>query len=134
MPAFSTTRRVRHSATDMFNLVADVERYPEFVPLCRSLKVRSRTSGPNGTEVVVADIAIALLAVDQPAVAVGGGEMHKPDRLFRAAAARAGHPGDRDCKMGERALDGAARHRLGGLPAHRAVLAEHCGRNSQHRL
>ena len=41
MPQFSTKRRVRHCAADMFDLVADVERYPEFVPLCSALKVRS---------------------------------------------------------------------------------------------
>ena len=40
MPQFSTTRRVAHSASDMFDLVADVEHYPEFVPLCQSLHVR----------------------------------------------------------------------------------------------
>ena len=44
MPQFSTTRRVRHAAADMFDLVADVERYPEFVPLCKALKVRQRTA------------------------------------------------------------------------------------------
>ena len=31
-------------APQMFDLVADVERYPEFVPLCRSLKIRQRRS------------------------------------------------------------------------------------------
>jgi coenzyme Q-binding protein COQ10 len=59
MPQFSTTHRVRHAAAEMFDLVADVERYPEFVPLCRSLKVRSRTAGPQGTEIVVADMTVA---------------------------------------------------------------------------
>jgi coenzyme Q-binding protein COQ10 len=59
MPQFSTTRRVQHSAPDMFDLVADVERYPEFVPLCRSLKVRKRTSASEGREVIVADMTIA---------------------------------------------------------------------------
>ena len=44
MPQFSTKRRVRHSAADMFDLVADVEHYPEFVPLCRALRVRKRTT------------------------------------------------------------------------------------------
>ena len=34
MPQFSTKRRVRHAAADMFDLVADVEKYPQFVPLC----------------------------------------------------------------------------------------------------
>src|ERR1700716_431203 len=59
MPQFSTKRRVRHSATHMFDLVADVERYPEFVPLCRSLKVRQRIPEPEGVEVLVADMTVA---------------------------------------------------------------------------
>jgi coenzyme Q-binding protein COQ10 len=59
MPQFSTTRRVRHSAARMFDLVADVERYPEFVPLCRSLKVRKRIPEPEGVEIVVADMTVA---------------------------------------------------------------------------
>ncbi|MDU1693231.1 MAG: SRPBCC family protein, partial [Bradyrhizobium sp.] len=33
MPRFSNKRRVPHTADQMFDLVADVERYPEFVPL-----------------------------------------------------------------------------------------------------
>ena len=32
MPQFSTKRHVQHSASEMFELVADIERYPEFVP------------------------------------------------------------------------------------------------------
>jgi coenzyme Q-binding protein COQ10 len=63
MPQFSTTRRVRHSAGDMFDLVADVERYPEFVPLCRSLRVRERKSAAEGVEVVVADMTVAYKLV-----------------------------------------------------------------------
>jgi coenzyme Q-binding protein COQ10 len=43
----------------MFNLVADVERYPEFVPLCRSLKVRSRSTDAEGRQIVVADMTVA---------------------------------------------------------------------------
>src|SRR4249919_1008843 len=59
MPQFSTKRRVRHSAAHMFDLVADVERYPEFVPLCRSLKVRQRILEPEGVEILVADMTVA---------------------------------------------------------------------------
>jgi coenzyme Q-binding protein COQ10 len=59
MPEFSTKRRVPHSASDMFDLVADVERYPEFVPLCQSLKVRERSVGEGGSQVIVADMTIA---------------------------------------------------------------------------
>jgi coenzyme Q-binding protein COQ10 len=63
MPEFSTTRRVRHSTADMFDLVADVERYPEFVPLCRSLSVRRRTTDGEGREVIVADMTVAYKLV-----------------------------------------------------------------------
>jgi len=59
MPHFSTKRRVRHSAAHMFDLVADVERYPEFVPLCRSLKVKQRIPQPEGVELLIADMTVA---------------------------------------------------------------------------
>jgi coenzyme Q-binding protein COQ10 len=58
MPQLSTTRRVRQAAADMFDLVADVVHYPEFVPLCRSLTVRSR-SRDGGKDVIVADMTVA---------------------------------------------------------------------------
>jgi coenzyme Q-binding protein COQ10 len=60
MPSFSNKRRVLHSAPEMFDLVADVEHYPEFVPLCQSLKVRQRTPKPDGTEIVVADMTVSF--------------------------------------------------------------------------
>jgi len=59
MPQFSTTRQVRHSAADMFNLVAGVEHYPQFVPLCRSLAVRTRSKDSAGRDVIVADMTVA---------------------------------------------------------------------------
>ena len=43
MHSYRTTRRVKHSAARMFDLVADVERYPEFVPMCESLHLRKRS-------------------------------------------------------------------------------------------
>jgi coenzyme Q-binding protein COQ10 len=59
MPQFTTTRRVRHSAGEMFDLVAAVEHYPEFVPLCKSLTVRRRSKDGEGREVVVVDMTVA---------------------------------------------------------------------------
>jgi coenzyme Q-binding protein COQ10 len=59
MPSFSTKHRVRHDAAQMFDLVADVEKYPQFVPLCQSLRVKSRTAKGEGIEVVVADMTVA---------------------------------------------------------------------------
>jgi coenzyme Q-binding protein COQ10 len=63
MPSFSSKRRVHHTAQQMFDLVADVERYPEFVPLCHSLKIRQRTPSPDGTEVVIADMTVSFKLV-----------------------------------------------------------------------
>jgi coenzyme Q-binding protein COQ10 len=63
MPRYSSKRRVRHTAPQMFDLVADVERYPEFVPLCQSLKIRERTQQADGTEIVIADMTVSFRLV-----------------------------------------------------------------------
>src|SRR5579863_7943078 len=65
MPQFSTKRHVRHSAADMFALVADVECYPQFVPLCRSLQVRQRTTDGEGRDVIVADMTVAYKLIHE---------------------------------------------------------------------
>ncbi|MET0971080.1 MAG: SRPBCC family protein [Tardiphaga sp.] len=66
MPRFSSKRHVRHSASQMFDLVADVERYPEFVPLCKALKIRQRTpNAADGTEVIVADMTVSFKLVQE---------------------------------------------------------------------
>ena len=63
MPKFNSRRRVHHSAPQMFDLVADVERYPEFVPLCRAMKIRQCTPQPDGTEIVIADMTVSFKLV-----------------------------------------------------------------------
>jgi coenzyme Q-binding protein COQ10 len=63
MQRFSNRRRVRHRAEQMFDLVADVESYPEFVPLCQSMKIRHRTPKPDGTEIVVAEMVVSFKLV-----------------------------------------------------------------------
>jgi coenzyme Q-binding protein COQ10 len=60
MPSFRTTRRVQHTAGQMFDLVADVERYPEFVPLCQQLKIRRSAEAGEGSRVIVADMTVAF--------------------------------------------------------------------------
>lgn len=65
MPQFNTHRLVRHSAPDMFALVGDVERYPEFVPLCAGMRVRSRSDKGEGVSVIVAVMTIAFKLIHQ---------------------------------------------------------------------
>jgi coenzyme Q-binding protein COQ10 len=62
MPEFRTIRRVKHSPEEMFDLVADVERYPEFVPFCERLTVRKRQSD-GVRDVLVADMTIGYKMV-----------------------------------------------------------------------
>ena len=63
MPTHAEQRILPYTPEQLFALVADVERYPEFVPLCRSLKIRQRTPKPDGTEIVVADMTVAFKLV-----------------------------------------------------------------------
>ncbi|MCX2722658.1 type II toxin-antitoxin system RatA family toxin [Roseibium salinum] len=59
MPSFSSNHKVNHKADEMFRLVADVERYPEFVPLCQGLHVRGRKDLDDGRTVLIADMTVA---------------------------------------------------------------------------
>ena len=63
MPSFRTTRQVRHSPIEMFNLVADVERYPEFLPLCEDLRIRRRVQSGEGIETLVAEMSVGYKAI-----------------------------------------------------------------------
>ena len=63
MPNFQTQRRVAHSAAQMFELVADVEQYPQFVPMCTGLRVRSRDTDAEGRAVLVAAMDVGYKAI-----------------------------------------------------------------------
>lgn len=58
MPKLDKKHIVNHSAEDMYQLVCDVEKYPNFVPLCQSLNVKS-TKERNGKTLMMADMTMA---------------------------------------------------------------------------
>ena len=60
MPDFLTHRHVAHSVDEMFSLVADVERYPEFLPFCQGLAIRSRRVRDD-VELLTTDMTVAHL-------------------------------------------------------------------------
>ena len=62
MPQFETRRLVKHSPNRMYDLVADVERYPEFLPLCDGLTVRSKKER-DGKTLLVADMTVGYKAI-----------------------------------------------------------------------
>jgi len=63
MPTHSETRRLPYSAEQMYDLVADVGRYPQFLPWCAAARVKSvrpfRGAGGAG-EVMDADLVISF--------------------------------------------------------------------------
>jgi coenzyme Q-binding protein COQ10 len=65
MPRFTTKRRVRHSANDMFGLVADIEHYPEFVPLCRRIKLGQRRTVGEGIETLRSEMTVAYKMISE---------------------------------------------------------------------
>jgi coenzyme Q-binding protein COQ10 len=62
MPQFETIKHVTHPPEEMFALVADVEKYPEFLPLCEGLTVRSRKER-EGRTVLIADMTVGYKAL-----------------------------------------------------------------------
>jgi len=57
MHVFETNHKVAHSADDMFRLVADVESYPKFLPLCKELTLRRRERR-DGKAVLIATMTV----------------------------------------------------------------------------
>lgn len=60
MPRHSETRHLPYTARQMYDLVADVARYPEFLPWTAAARVRSVTAEPDGSEVMEADLVISF--------------------------------------------------------------------------
>ncbi len=60
MPTHSETRHLPYSAQQMYDLVADVGNYPEFLPWTAAARVRSRTEQTDGSEVMEADLVISF--------------------------------------------------------------------------
>ena len=59
MPMHAEKRVLPYTPEQLFELVADVEQYPEFLPWCHALRVRKRETTETG-EIIVADMAIGF--------------------------------------------------------------------------
>lgn len=60
MPTHSEKRVLPYTAQQMYDLVADVGKYPEFLPWNAAARVRKVTPQPDGTEVMEADLVISF--------------------------------------------------------------------------
>jgi coenzyme Q-binding protein COQ10 len=57
MHTYEIKHNVAHSADDMFTLVAGVEDYPHFLPLCEEMRVLRREQS-DGNEVLIATMVV----------------------------------------------------------------------------
>jgi coenzyme Q-binding protein COQ10 len=63
VPSFRSARVVTHTPQQMFDLVADADKYPEFVPFCVAMKTRPRGQDANGNAVVLAEMQVGYKAI-----------------------------------------------------------------------
>ncbi|MEL7253639.1 MAG: type II toxin-antitoxin system RatA family toxin [Pseudomonadota bacterium] len=60
MPRHSESRHLPFTAEQMFDLVADVESYPKFLPWTGAARVRSEMTREDGARVMEADLVISF--------------------------------------------------------------------------
>ncbi len=59
MPSHSETRTLPYTAAQMYDLVADVARYPEFLPWTAAARIRSRED-KGDHEIMLADLVVSF--------------------------------------------------------------------------
>ncbi|RWR07895.1 type II toxin-antitoxin system RatA family toxin [Paenirhodobacter populi] len=61
MPTHTEKRVMPYTARQMYDLVADVQKYPQFLPWNSAARIRSRRPGPEaGSEILEADLVISF--------------------------------------------------------------------------
>jgi coenzyme Q-binding protein COQ10 len=63
MTSIQRTKLLDYPWLDLFNLVLDVKRYPEFVPHCREVRLLSRRIQDPGTTVIVSRMTVGFSAI-----------------------------------------------------------------------
>lgn len=75
MPRHSETRNLPYSPDQMFDLVADVKRYQEFLPWVAATRVRS-----NSETAMVADLVVGFRSLKE--TFTSRVNKHRPDRII----------------------------------------------------
>lgn len=91
MPTHSETRLVPHTPRQMYDLVADVESYPEFLPWIAAARVRRSAPGEGGARIVDADLVVSF-------------------KLFRERFGSRVTLCEREMRIGTERIDGPFRH------------------------
>ncbi|MBN9062265.1 MAG: ubiquinone-binding protein [Rhizobiales bacterium 65-9] len=65
MPSFRTRHAVSHTPEQMFALVADVEKYPEFLPFCTALTLKRSAKDSEGRDVLICDMHVGYKSINE---------------------------------------------------------------------
>ncbi len=65
MPGHESVRHVPYSREQMFDVVADVKSYPQFVPYCSGMSILSTTALEEGHEVIEARMSVKYLMLTE---------------------------------------------------------------------
>jgi coenzyme Q-binding protein COQ10 len=101
MPQHFDQRVLPYAPEKVFDLVADIERYPEFLPWCKGARVCSRKGNEITAELVVGykvfrDTFTSVVTLDRPSrisVSYGGGPLAHLSNEWRFA------PKDGGCEL-----------------------------------
>lgn len=109
MPHAEDTRVVPYTPAQMFDLVGDVRRYPDFLPWCKALRVRSDEVTPEGQGLLVADMVARFkgfeerftsrVTLDRPALAIDVAYVDGPFKRLTNAW-RFAPVGETSCRVG----------------------------------
>ena len=58
MPTHTDIRNVPYTAKQMYDLVADVMAYPEFIPWCEAMRMKSNKLDGNGAGEMIAEMIV----------------------------------------------------------------------------
>ena len=75
MPTHAEQKPLPYAPEQMFNLVSDIEKYPEFLPWCVGTRIRSREGN-----VLIADMVIGYKMFRERFTLAGGTRPSRPDR------------------------------------------------------
>jgi len=110
MPTHGETRRMPYTARQMYDLVADVMRYPEFIPWIAAARIRSVVPQGDGVQKMEADLVVSFkvfrekfgsrVLLDEPALRIDIEYLDGPFKFLRSTWAFTDAPdGETGCDV-----------------------------------
>ncbi len=94
MPTHGEKRAMPYSARQMYDLIADVKSYPEFIPWIAAARIRSVTPPLHGVSMMDADLVVSFkvfrekftsrVKLDEPGLAIDVDYLDGPFKYLRS--------------------------------------------------